>query len=70
MSFTTGGDTNLIHFSFLESVNSTINSHTLQATIIPSSIKTSGRDSAWIAIYHLYHNVTPLYDTVRVYAVY
>jgi hypothetical protein len=70
-----GGDTSVIHFTVYDSAQS-LTSHIIPTAIHPSLLP-MGPDtaSAWIAIYY-FHNESPpnpgipLYDTIRVTAIY
>ncbi len=64
------GDTSVIHFSFADSIDSLAYNHTLNATISPSALASSGSSTSWIALYFLDDGQYPLYDTVRVTATY
>jgi hypothetical protein len=44
--------------------------HTLVATISPSTLKSSGSSTSWIALYFLDLGQYPRYDTIRVTATY
>jgi hypothetical protein len=65
------GDTNIIHFSFKEPLTTTTGVHTIIASIEPTTLKSSGSSSSWIAFYVLPSaDTTPLYDTIRSTAIY
>jgi len=65
-----GGNTNVIHFSYQEPLNTLVTVHTLHATIIPSKLPTPGKDSAWVILTHFESGPGQLWDTIRVYANY
>jgi hypothetical protein len=68
-----GGDTTDIRFSFDDKLDSLIQEHTIQAAISPSKLKSSGSQSAWIAV-SWNDSASPigtiLFDTIRVTANY
>ncbi len=71
-----GGDTNIIHFSFNEPLDTMITTHQISASI--SSPYPAGPDTvtAWIGLYTANDSVSasnpgsPLYDTLRATAIY
>lgn len=70
LTITGYGDTSVIHFSFSDSIDSLAFAHTLVATISPSTLKSSGSSTSWIALYFLDLGQYPRYDTIRVTATY
>jgi hypothetical protein len=70
-----GGDTNIIHFTVNDSAQS-LTTHTIPTAFYPSSLLLSSDTVvAWIALYYLHgedppNPGIPLYDTIRVTAIY
>jgi hypothetical protein len=63
------GSTSVIHFSYKD-IDTLLYTHTISASIFPSTLKSPGLDTAWIALYFLDEGKYPLYDTIRVIASY
>jgi hypothetical protein len=69
-----GGDTSIIHFSVKDSAQS-MTTHIIPATIYPSLLPAEPDTvNAWVALFYLHSEAPnpgiPLYDTIRVTAIY